>query len=129
MITPYTNSRYLVRDASNPRLQVLWIIDREGFFRQIERIQVHRAFLRKLAWLWDFTLAESEIEPGKQLPVGELLIRIESAKSPPGFPTAGQLKGYLRKQPPDRIFDTVMFREFWDKVGPPLKPHEWEESI
>ena len=123
------DNQYLLRRGSSPRRQIIWIVDREGCFRKIKILDIYRKPLKFLTFFHDFTLAKCEIEPGKQLPVGELLMRIDSAKSPPGFPTAGHLKGYLRKKPPDRIFDAVMFREFWDKFCPRLKPHEWEESI
>ena len=123
------NNRYLLKNGSSPRMKIHWILDKEAKFRNVTYLNTKRTFLRRLAWFWDFTLAECEIDSGTQLTVRELLARCEKLTSPPGFPTAGHLKGFLRKSDQDTIFDSEMFRTFWDRHCPRLPQSAWEESI
>ena len=118
---------FLFNYASSPRLQAKWLIDREGSLRTIKIINVKRSFLKKLSWFHDFTVAECEIDAGIFLEAGKLLLRIDSIKSPPGFPVGGHLKGYLRKQPPDKVFDSIMFNEFWEQFCREIDADDWSK--
>lgn len=123
-----SSNRFLFSSGSNERLHMSFFIDREGRFRRVTTIGFRREWLRPLGWLVDFVLREVEIEPGRILTVGELLRIVSPSKSPPGFPTAGHLKGFLRKKPSDALFDAKMFREFWDLHCPKLSDKEWCEE-
>jgi hypothetical protein len=123
------NGNLLIKGASKTEMQISLIIDSHGRLWQFERLNTHRAFWRWLAPVIDLTLTEYRLEPSRHLTMDELLLHIEPLKSPPGFPTAGHLKGFLRKRS-GQVFDEAMFKEFWQAHGFELKPPDfWGEVL
>jgi hypothetical protein len=99
----------------------LWILDASGQFHEIRLKTVRRPWGQSLRWLWDFTLAECEVLPPRQLTAGEWLEKLKGMKGRPPFATAGHLRGFMERMPQDRVFGEAEFREFWDKFGYEIK--------
>jgi hypothetical protein len=128
-LSDYFGGILVLKNASNPKTERHFILTSDGRFWRIERIGTKRGFLRWLAPVWDFTLAECRLEHGQQLTTDELLKHVEPLKSPSGFPTASHLKGFLRKRL-GQVFDAAMFKEFWQKHCFELKPPDsWGEIL
>jgi hypothetical protein len=104
-----------------------WILDRSGGFREVRLIRTRRAWAAGLRWLWDFTLAECEVRPPQNLTAGELIGKLGNLKGRPPFQTAGHLRGFLEKLPPDQVFDERLFGEFWRQFSYPITPEQWHE--
>lgn len=121
-------NRYLLKHGGNERVRMDFLIDREGQMRRVLTRGFRREGLRPLSWLVDLVLREVEIEPGQSWTVGEVLKTVTPYKSPPGFPTAGHLKGYLRKKPSEALFDARMFRDFWNKHCPEIPESAWTQE-
>ncbi len=121
----YVENRYLIKNNANEKLRISWLIDRNGLFREVEIIRYHNWWAMHIIHLIDIVTSECELTAGRSLTVSELLEKLSSLKAPSGFQTAKHLRGYLRRQSPDRVFDATMFREFWDKHGFRLEPEEW----
>jgi hypothetical protein len=119
----------LLSHGATARLMVNGVIEGNGRFRDITVVRRHREWLRGLAWLHDLVLAECEISKGQELTVSQLLEKVAHLKASTPFQTAGHLRGYLRRQPQDRVFDASMFREFWDRHSRKLKPEQWTEQV
>lgn len=122
-------NRYILKSAASPRIAMSWLIDRDGFVRDVRPIRKRRSFLAPLAWLVDLVQLECEILPGRRMIIAELLIKLADLKAPNGFQTAGHLRGYLSRKPGNAVFDCVMFREFWDLHGPELNEQLWTEEF
>jgi hypothetical protein len=121
-------NRYLMKNGSTLKCQIDFLVDREGKYRRVITTGYRRECLRPLAWLVDFVLREVEIEPGQSITVGELLKIVTPYKSPAGFPTAGHLKGFLRKKPSGALFESEMFREFWSLHCARLPEETWSQE-
>jgi hypothetical protein len=105
----------------------MWVIDRTGGFREVRLQRMHRGWATGLRWLWDFTRAECEILPARHLPATELFDNLGDLKSRPPFQIAGHLRGFLKRLPPDRVFNETLFRSFWEQFAYQLEAKEWEE--
>lgn len=124
-----SGTEILIASGALPKLQISWLVTSDARFWRLERVGTQRAYWRWLAPVVDFTLAECRLVPGRHLTTDELLTHIEPLKSPPGFPTAGHLKGFLRKRL-GQVFDETMFKEFWQKHCFELKPPDsWGEVL
>lgn len=123
--------RFLFSHGGTSALRVFWFIDREGRIRRVEPKAYRRAWARPLAAakVIDLVLVELEIQRGTQILVSELVQELTNMKSPPGFPTGRQLRAFLSKRSQSALFDASMFREFWEKHGPPLSEEEWKRQI
>ncbi len=120
---------YLLSNGSNPAMTLIWGIDRDGKVRNINLIRQHRTWAKPLGrWLIDFCLNEVEITEGVELTVAQLIEKLEPVKSPPEFGRARQFRKYLKTLQTGSIFDGQMFRTFWDKSCPKLKPEEWMDT-
>jgi hypothetical protein len=106
-----------------------WILDRSGGFREVRLLRTRRGWATGLRWLWDFTRAECEVRPPRQLTATELIGKLGDLKGRPPFQTAGHLRGFLERLPPDRVFDETLFGEFWRQFSYALKPEQWHEHF
>lgn len=117
-----------MRHGANPRLQIHWLIDRNGYFREFIVQKERRGWTKPISWLVNFVLLECELKPGRLLTINELLSLIRKLKSPLEFQQAKQFQEFLEGQDANAAFDRLMFRAFWDKHFPRLKEYEWNES-
>ena len=119
----------LTKRGSNAKMAISLLIDSNGLFWRFERVGTCRLFWQWLIPFIDLTLAEYRLELGRHLTTDELLTLVGPLKSPSGFPTAGHLKGFLRKRL-GKVFDDVMFRDFWREHCFELKPPDsWGEVL
>jgi hypothetical protein len=122
-------NRYVFRDGVREEFTPLFLIDRTGAYRRVQRNGVRRAWLGFLArTVWDFTLVECEVCEPERLTCGELLDKMQAVKSDRHFPRAGQLKAFLRKLPPQEPFDDSAFRAFWKEHCPAIAEEEWSKQ-
>jgi hypothetical protein len=119
---------YLLKWGASDRLRTSWLLDRYGLVREVKPLHLHRTWARPIRRLWDLTLLECEIQPGKRVTVAELLEKLVLLKAPREFRTVADLTSFLRKQPWHAAFDAKMFRQFWDRYGFRLAPEEWSEE-
>lgn len=117
------------RHGATPSMQVSFLIQRDGGFREVRHLGTRRGWAAGFAWLYDFVLLECEVAPARQLTSGELLAHLQRVAAKPPFAVAAKLRKFLKALPESEPFDERRFRQFWEEAGPQLPASAWTETF
>lgn len=110
-----------LKGAARSEFRTSAIIDYEGRYYEVIPGKLNRAWLARLAGVWDLTSMDCQLTEGSTVTVGEMQQMAKSWKN-----KFGRLfRKFLVNQDPNVVFDSRMFRQAWEHSYINLPEEEW----